>query len=73
MCPVLAELMGKVAFPPVGTEIKTDFIFEFFLWRQSFGSGGAGLDVKEAHLETLVRKVFPLLLTAGFIPVSNLL
>ncbi len=40
------------------TEIQADFILEHVFFGKGFDCGSSLLDMKEAHLEALVRKLF---------------
>ncbi len=57
MLSMLAELMEKVTLFSMQTEIQADFVLELAFFWKSFDCGSSLLDMKEAHLEALVRKL----------------
>jgi hypothetical protein len=57
MLSMLAELMGEVTLFPMQTEIQADFILELAFLGKGFDCRSSLLDMKEAHLENLVRKL----------------
>jgi hypothetical protein len=57
MLSILAELTGEVTLFPMQTEIQADFILELAFFGRGFDCRSSLLDMKEAHLEALVRKL----------------
>jgi hypothetical protein len=62
---ILAEQVGKVALPVVGTKVQADVLLQFSFLREDSGYASTFFRMEQAHLEALVGSLLLLFLIPG--------